>query len=153
MVDDDAVSPSAFLFATWDLLKTVYQYSAIIISHHRPRMWQWYIRRKATPYMAMHCSMWDCAGHYISRYYDRCTLASQRENPYHAGTHYSRPDSAIKGACTDPDFIIVACMLANNSVLTTFWVSAACHFRLSLLLHYNAHHCHLQGAYRQLSVL
>lgn len=42
------------------------------------------------------------------------------KNPYHAGTHYSRPDSAIKGACTDPDFIIVACMLANNSVLTTF---------------------------------
>lgn len=43
-----------------------------------------------------------------------------QKNPYHAGIHYSKSGSAIKGACADPDFIIVAGMLANNSELTTF---------------------------------
>lgn len=44
---------------------------------------------------------------------------SQR-NPYHAGIHYSKSGNAIKGSCADPDFIIVAGMLANNSELTSF---------------------------------
>lgn len=38
-------------------------------------------------------------------------------NPYHAGIHYSKSGCGIKGACTDPDFLIVASMLANNSEL------------------------------------
>lgn len=41
-------------------------------------------------------------------------------NPYHAGIHYSKSGNAIKGSCADPDFIIVAGMLANNSELTSF---------------------------------
>lgn len=43
-----------------------------------------------------------------------------QKNPYHAGIHYSKSGNAIKGLCADPDFIIVAGMLANNSKLTSF---------------------------------
>ena len=43
-----------------------------------------------------------------------------QNNKYHAGIHYSKLGRAIKGECTDPDFIIVAGMLANKSVLTSF---------------------------------
>lgn len=43
-----------------------------------------------------------------------------RRNPYHAGIHYSKAGNAIKGACTEPDFLIVARMLANSSVLISF---------------------------------
>ncbi len=41
-------------------------------------------------------------------------------NPYHAGIHYSKSGRSIKGSCTDPDFIIVAGMLANKSKLIAF---------------------------------
>ncbi len=40
-----------------------------------------------------------------------------QKNPYHAGIHFSKAGSDIKGRCTDPDFIIVTRMLANNSIL------------------------------------
>lgn len=43
-----------------------------------------------------------------------------KKNPYHAGIHYSKSGNAIKGSCTDPDFIIVAGMLANKSELKSF---------------------------------
>ena len=42
------------------------------------------------------------------------------QDPFHAGIHYSKSGNAIKGACADPDFIIVAGMLANNSKLISF---------------------------------
>lgn len=41
-------------------------------------------------------------------------------NPFHAGIHYSKSGTSIKGRCTDPDFIVVATMLANNSELKPF---------------------------------
>lgn len=43
-----------------------------------------------------------------------------QNNKFHAGIHYSKSSTAIKGACTDPDFIVVAGMLANNSELIPF---------------------------------
>ncbi len=43
-----------------------------------------------------------------------------QKNPYHAGIHYSKSGSTIKGACAEPDFLIVAGMLANNSELISF---------------------------------
>lgn len=43
-----------------------------------------------------------------------------KNNPFHAGIHYSKSGNAIKGMCTDPDFIIVAGILANNSELKSF---------------------------------
>lgn len=43
-----------------------------------------------------------------------------KNNPFHAGIHFSKADVAIKGACTDPDFIIVAGILANQSELHPF---------------------------------
>lgn len=45
---------------------------------------------------------------------------SSKNNPFHAGIHYSKSGSAIKGVCIDPDFIIVTSMLANNSELKRF---------------------------------
>jgi len=41
-------------------------------------------------------------------------------NPYHAGIHFEKSKAAIKGRCTDPDFIIVTSMLANNCNLISF---------------------------------
>lgn len=43
-----------------------------------------------------------------------------RSNPFHAGIHYSKSGTVIKGKCTDPDFIIVAGMLANSSEIRPF---------------------------------
>lgn len=43
-----------------------------------------------------------------------------KNNPYHAGIHYSKSGRTIKGACADPDFIIIAGMLANKSELIAF---------------------------------
>lgn len=43
-----------------------------------------------------------------------------KSNPYHAGIHFSKSGTAIRGMCTDPDFMIVAGMLANNSELNSF---------------------------------
>jgi len=45
---------------------------------------------------------------------------STKSNPFHAGIHFSKSGTAIKGACADPDFIIVAGMLAIESELHTF---------------------------------
>lgn len=43
-----------------------------------------------------------------------------KSNIYHAGIHFSKSGTDIKGSCIDPDFIIVTQMLANNSKLITF---------------------------------
>lgn len=43
-----------------------------------------------------------------------------KNNPVHAGIHFSKAGAVIKGACADPDFIIVAGMLANESSLCSF---------------------------------
>lgn len=40
--------------------------------------------------------------------------------PSHAGIHFEKSKAAIKGRCTDPDFIVVTRMLANNSHLISF---------------------------------
>lgn len=43
-----------------------------------------------------------------------------KSNPFHAGIHFSKSGVAIKGTCMDPDFIIVAGILANESKLCPF---------------------------------
>ena len=43
-----------------------------------------------------------------------------KANPYHAGIHYNKGDVGIKGACIDPDFLIITRLLANKSRLISF---------------------------------
>jgi hypothetical protein len=45
---------------------------------------------------------------------------ASEHNPSHAGIHYTKSGTAIKGVCVEPDFLIVTRMLANNATLQRF---------------------------------
>ena len=43
-----------------------------------------------------------------------------KNNPFHAGIHFSNAGTDIKGSCIDPNFMIVMTMLANCCSLVAF---------------------------------
>lgn len=121
MVEDDEVSPSAFFLR--DLKPpedyvSVLRHNYIIPTPEDVSMIR--VPKGNTLYGYALINVGICRNiSYKDIMIDVLSHPSQK-NPYHAGIHYTKSGNAIKGSCADPDFIIVARMLANNSELTSF---------------------------------
>lgn len=121
MVEDDEVSPSAFYLRnlrTPENYVSVFRHDYIRLSLENVSM----IRppKDNIIYGYALINVGICRGITHKDIMVDVLSHPNRGNPYHAGIHYSKSGEAIIGACEDPDFIIIAKQLANNSELSLF---------------------------------
>ena len=121
MVEDDEISPSAFFLRDLKLPEdyvSVFRHNYIIPTPENMSMI--HPPKNNTIYGYALINVGICRNITYKGIMINVLSHPNQRNPYHAGIHYSKLGCAIKGACADPDFIIVAGMLAKNSELASF---------------------------------